>query len=207
MALESKTEWGTAKQDITADSDFSKPQGEVLKRVELACGQKKKDGWIGIDAIQTPQTDIVHNLMTFPWPLEDDSVYEFNCEHFVEHIPIQLADGSYGLHRFMEEVWRCLMIGGTIRFVAPYYTSIRAWQDPTHTRAISEVTFEYYNKKSLKAMNVEHYGANCNFESLSKVFGITPEWEASADEARQWAMKHYFNAVADIEIVLRKVAL
>ena len=29
---------------------------------------------------------------------------------------------------------------------APYYTSMRCWQDPTHTRAISEATFLYANK-------------------------------------------------------------
>lgn len=205
MALEPRTEWGTAKQDITSDPDFTRPEGKKLIKVELACGQNKKDGWIGMDKVKTAQTDIVHDLLTFPWPLDDASIYEMNCEHFVEHIPIQLADGSYGLHKFMEEVYRCLMPGGTIRFVAPYYTSIRAWQDPTHTRAISEVTFEYYNKKNSEAMHVDHYGAKCNFEAVSKVYGITPEWEASSDEARQWAMKHYFNVVADIEVVLRKV--
>lgn len=30
--------------------------------------------------------------------------------------------------------------------LAPYYTSMRCWQDPTHTRAISEASFLYFNK-------------------------------------------------------------
>ena len=208
MALEERIEWGTAKQDITADESFTKPQGEKLMKVELACGQVKKDGWVGIDAVKESGADIVHNLMEFPWPLEDNSVYEFNCEHFVEHIPIQLKDGSYGLNRFMEEVWRCLMPGGTIRIVAPYYTSIRAWQDPTHCRAITDVTFTYFNKKCVEAMKVDHYsGMKCNFEPISRIYGITPDWEAAAEEARTWAMKHYFNVVADIAFVLRKIDL
>jgi len=207
MALEEKVEWGTARQHPTADEDFSLPKGKDLIKVNLACGQQKKEGFIGIDKIKTDATDIVHDLYQFPWPFEDNSIYEFNCEHFVEHIPIQLADGAFGMHRFMEEVWRCLMPGGTITIIAPYYTSIRAWQDPTHTRCITELTFTYYQKKIAAAMNVDHYAAKCNFEPVSRTYGLTPEWEASAEEARQWAMKHYFNVVADIQFVLRKIDL
>lgn len=207
MALEEKVEWGTARQDIEADEAFTRPKGEQLKKVELACGQVKKEGWLGVDAVPTAQADIVHNLLEFPWPFEDNSIFEYNCEHFVEHIPIQLADGSFGLMRFMEEVWRTLMVGGTIRIVAPYYTSMRAWQDPTHTRAITDVTFLYFNKKHAQAMGVDHYTGKCNFEPVSRVYGITPEWESRSDEARTWAMKHYFNVVADIAFVLRKIEL
>lgn len=208
VGLEERVEWGTAPQDIIADPDFTRPEGEVLKRVNLACGQIEKEGYIGIDSVQTEAADIVHDLMTFPWPFENNSIYEFECSHFVEHIPIQLKDGSFGMNAFMDEVWRCLMPGGTIHIVCPYYTSMRAWQDPTHTRAITDITFSYYNKKSVEAMKMDHYaGMKCNFEQLSRKYFITPEWEAAADEARTWAMKHYFNVVADIGFLLRKIDL
>jgi hypothetical protein len=210
MALEEKVEWEVAKQDITADEDFSKPDFKAdkdVKKVNLACGQVKREGYIGIDSVATAAADIVHNLYEFPWPFEDDSIYEFTCDHFVEHIPIQLKDGSFGLIRFMEEVWRCLMPGGTIHITAPYYTSMRAWQDPTHTRAITDVTFTYFNKPLVTAMQMDHYSGKCNFEQLSRKYYITPEWEPMAEEARTWAMKHYNNVVADIGFVLRKIEL
>lgn len=208
MALEERVEFGTARQYPTADDAFTIPKSEKLIRVNLACGQQVKEGFIGIDAVKTKSADIVHDLYNFPWPFEDNSIYEFNCEHFVEHIPIQLKDGSFGLNRFMEEVWRCLVDKGTIRIVAPYYTSMRAWQDPTHTRAITDVTFLYFNKKHAEAMSVDHYsGIKCNFEPISRVYGITEEWEGAAEEARAWAMRHYFNVVADIEVILRKIEL
>lgn len=206
MALDAKVEWGTAKQDITADGDFSKIPAELIK-VDLACGSRKKDGFVGIDSTKCEGVDIVHDLLTFPWPFEDESVYEFHCSHFVEHIPIQLADGSFGLHRFMEEVWRCLMPGGTISISAPYFTSVRAWQDPTHVRAITELTFNYYNRDKAKSMNVDHYSAQCNFEVISLIYGLLPEFEGRSDEAKEWARRHYFNVVADIFFVLRKLAL
>jgi hypothetical protein len=208
MALEERIEFGTAKQMITADEAFTLPESDKLIKVNIACGQQKIEGYLGIDKIKTESTDIVHDLFEFPWPFEDNSIYEFNCEHFVEHIPIQLKDGSFGLNRFMEEVWRCLTDKGTIRITCPYYTSMRAWQDPTHTRAITDVTFLYFNKKHAEAMKVDHYSAmKCNFEPVSRTYGITPDWEGAAEEARQWAMNHYFNVVADIAFVLRKIDL
>ena len=206
--LEERVEYEVAKQSIEADSDFSIiAPDKTLKRVNLACGQTKHEGYIGIDSVATEAADIVHDLMTFPWPFEDGSIYEFECSHFVEHIPIQLQDGSFGLIKFMEEVWRCLIPGGTIHITAPFYTSMRAWQDPTHTRGITDVTFTYFNKKMVEAMKMDHYSGKCNFEQLSRKYYITPEWEGAADEARTWATKHYFNVVADIGFVLRKIEL
>lgn len=208
MALEEKIEWETAEQDITQDGDFSREKPEKdLKRVNLACGQMKKEGYIGIDSVATEAADIVHDLFNFPWPFEDNSVYEFECSHFVEHIPIQLKDGSFGMIRFMEEVWRCLIPGGTIHITAPYYTSMRAWQDPTHTRGITDVTFTYFNKKLVEAMKMDHYSGKCNFEQLSRKYYLNPEWEGAADEARTFVTKTYFNVVADIGFVLRKIEL
>jgi SAM-dependent methyltransferase len=189
---------------ISADEDFS-IAGKELKKVDLACGQNKKEGFIGIDGVKTDNVDIVHNLMEFPWPFEDNSIWEMYCSHFVEHIPIQLQDGSYGLNRFMEEVYRCLMPGGQITIIAPYYTSIRAWQDPTHCRAITDVTFDYYSKG--KIGGVDHYMPKCNFEIIHRRHVLNKEFEPLGDEARLYAMRHYFNVVDDIQFMLRKIDL
>lgn len=199
MALEEKTEFGTARQMITADEDFTLPEGTELKKLDIACGQRKKDGFIGMDIVANEGVDIVHDIETYPWPIEDNSIYEIHCSHYVEH--------CRDLVRFMQEIWRILMPGGTIRIEAPYYTSIRAWQDPTHVRAITDVTFLYFNKEHAKAMGVDHYTGKCNFEPLTRTFCLTEEWESKAPEAQQWAMKHYFNVVADIHFTLRKIDL
>lgn len=191
----------TAKM-ITSDEDFF-VAGKELKRVDLACGQLKRDGFIGVDKENVDGVDIVHDLMKFPWPFEDNSIWEMHCSHFVEHIPIQLKDGTYGLNKFMEEVYRCLMPGGQITIVAPYYTSIRAFQDPTHTRSITDVTFDYYSKGRIGG--VDHYMSKCNFEIIHRKYMLNKEFEALGDEARMYAMRHYFNVIDDIQFVLRKV--
>ena len=205
MALETQTEFGTARQMIETDEDFSRRVDDVdLVRVDLACGQRKKDGFIGVDKVATDKTDCVHDLMTFPWPFKDEEVYEFNCEHFVEHIPMTLPSGENGLIRFMEEAYRCLMPGGTIRIAAPYYSSIEAWQDPTHVRAISERTFVYFDRKAMLAADLDHYDIKTNFEAVSRIYRLHPECEAYSEERRSHMIKYYWNVVQEFQIVLRK---
>jgi len=206
MALEERVEFGTARQGLKQLDDFTVEEGEKLLRVDLACGQRKKEGFKGLDKSDLVGVDYVHNLMEFPWPFEDNSVYEFFCAHYVEHIPIQLLDGTYGLHRFMEEVWRCLMDKGTIEIVAPYYMSQEAFQDPTHARMITDRTFMYYNQKVTEGV-LDHYMPKCNFEEISKGKIIDPSFEAKSEEARRWAMNHYWNVVREVQYVLRKIPL
>jgi len=196
MALEERVEFGTASQMITADSDFSLDEKKELKRVDLACGQSKKSGYIGIDRIAETNVDIVHDLNKFPWPFEDNSVYEFFCSHYVEHCP--------DLVRFMEEVYRCLMPDGTIEIFAPFYTSVRAWQDPTHVRGITDITFLYFSQEKSKEMKVDHYTGKCNFEVVARKFILNDEWASRSLEAQQWAARHYVNVVDDIYFLLRK---
>lgn len=204
--METRIEYGTARQEIGQLDDFVVDKGEKLLKVDLACGQKKKEGYKGIDQAKIEGVDIVHNLMEFPWPLEDNSVYEFNCSHYVEHIPIQLLDGTYGLNRFMEEVWRCLMPKGTISIQAPYYMSQECWQDPTHTRAITDRTFLYYHQNVTEGM-LDHYMPKCNYETVSQTKIIDPALEMKGEQARKWAIEHYWNVVREVQFVLRKIPL
>lgn len=204
--MEVRIEYGTSRQGINQLEDFTVDEGKALTHIDLACGQRKKEGFKGFDKANISGVDIVHDLMSFPWPIEDESVYEFFCSHYVEHIPIQLADGSYGLNRFMEEVYRCLMPKGTITIHAPYYMSQEAFQDPTHCRSITDRTFMYYNQNVVGG-SLDHYMPKCNFEIVSQTRIIDPSYDIKGDQARRWAMDHYWNIVKEYQITLRKVPL
>lgn len=199
MALEEKTEFGTAAQLISVADDFTTMKRESLVKVDLACGQNKADGYIGIDNEKLDSVDIVHNLSIYPWPFSDNSIYEFRCSHYVEH--------CRDLVKFMEEAWRCLIPGGIIDITAPYYSSIRAWQDPTHVRGITEITFLYFCRELTKASKLDHYTGRCNFEVMTKVLHFNVEYESRSTEAREYAMRHFINVVDDIQFILRKIEL
>ncbi len=164
-------------------------------KLEIACGQNKPEGYFGIDIADTPQTDLVYDLENFPWPIPDNSVDEAACSHYIEH--------TKDIIKFMEEVYRILKPGGKILIRAPYYNSVRGWQDPTHTRLISEATFLYYNKDWRDANKLDHYPIHCNFD-FNFGYDFTPDWAMRSEEAKAFALRHYTNVVNDIQAILVK---
>jgi SAM-dependent methyltransferase len=164
-------------------------------KLDIACGQNKKEGFTGIDSIKVAGVDIVHDLDKFPWPFEDNSVEEINCSHYLEH--------TGDLCRFMDECYRILIPGGKMQVVSPYYTSVRCWQDPTHKRAISEMTFMYFNAGWRLSQKLDHYPIRCDFD-FTYGYSINAPWNQKAEEARNFAITHYVNVVSDIFVTLTK---
>ena len=192
-----KAEKYEGRTSITKDQDFHIPETPTgVLRLDIACGQNKKFGYQGVDITPMDGVDFVVDLTKFPWPFADNSVYEIHCSHYVEHTPDLIA--------FMDECYRILCPGGTIDIHAPYYSSIRAWQDPTHVRAISEATFTYFTKVGRDGMNLTHYPIKSDFEIINTIMIFNPEYEPKAEEAKIWALRHYINVVDDIRVVMRK---
>lgn len=189
---------------------------EPLK-LSLACGQRKIEGFKGVDIAPAEGVDYVQDLMQFPWSqFADNSVDEIECSHFVEHIPH--GDGFHDpFFQFFDEIYRILKpaefspdnpnipIKGFANIVAPYYSSMRAWQDPTHNRAISEASFLYLNKQWRKDNLLDHYPVQCDFD-FSYGYAVSPEWQTRNQETQGFAMRNYINAVTDIQVMLVKRA-
>lgn len=147
-------------------------------RLDIGCGANKQQGagWIGMDVQALPGVDIVHNLVQFPWPLEDESVLVAMASHILEHIPPEPPDprltalidllisrgilsekdvaeviGTYDpgplFIAVMNEVWRVMKPGGQFAIVVPHGYSPGFLQDPTHVNPISEHTWSYFNKE------------------------------------------------------------
>jgi SAM-dependent methyltransferase len=163
-------------------------------RLDVACGSNKTPGFFGVD-IAGKDVDVIWDLEKFPWPFPDNSVDEIVCNHYIEHTKDLIA--------FMNELYRIMAPGATALIRAPYYNSMRAWQDPTHTRAISDATFLYYNKGWREANKLDHYPITCDFD-YSYGYDFTPDWAMRSEEAKAFAVRHYTNVVMDIQAVLKK---
>ncbi|MBE3086934.1 MAG: methyltransferase domain-containing protein [Bacteroidetes bacterium] len=164
-------------------------------KLDLACGQNRQEGYFGIDVKPGEKVDAVVDLEQFPWPIESESADDIFCSHYVEHTP--------DLIKFMDEVYRILKPGGKIKVIAPYDTSMRCWQDPTHKRAISEATFLYYNAEWRKTNKLDHYDIKSDFD-YTYGYDIAMDWANRSDEARAFAIRHYNNVINDIHVVLTK---
>lgn len=186
-------------------------------RLSLACGDNKPEGFKGVDIAKTKSADYVQNLLVFPWDqFKDNSVDEIECSHFVEHIPH--GDGYHDpFFQFFDEIYRILKPAefdpsnpniptkGFARITCPYYSSMRAWQDPTHQRAISEASFLYLNKQWRIDNKLDHYPVECDFD-FTYGYVLTPDWQNRSQEAQTFAIQHYKNVVSDIQVILTKRA-
>ncbi|MCA9337522.1 hypothetical protein KC951_02325 [Candidatus Saccharibacteria bacterium] len=186
-------------------------------KLSLACGDHKPDGFKGVDIIKTASADYKVDLLKFPWkPFKNNSVDEIECSNFVEHIP---HGDSYNdpFFQFFDELYRILKpaefdpanpnipIKGFATITCPYYSSMRAWQDPTHHRAISEASFLYLNKQWREDNKLTHYPVKCDFD-FSYGYIVAPEWQNRSEETQAFAIRNYINAVSDIRVTLIKRA-
>ena len=166
-------------------------------RLDLACGNNKREGFIGVDqSLETTQADVAHDLESYPWPFPEGYADEVFCSHFIEHVVDLIA--------FMNEVWRVMKPGGQATFVAPYYTSVWAIQDPTHKRSISEQTFLYFNREWREANRLQHYPIVADFkiEKIERV--VTPAFADKTPDEITFAATHYWNVINEITVVLKK---
>ena len=135
-----------------------------LTILHLGCGRKRTLDAIGLTALKTqdgqpylgavnlinldmlPQVhpDVLCELGKDRIDLPDDSVDVVLALHVLEHVGYQGEIGPW--FQMWSELYRVLRPGGFVKFECPYYSSMWAWADPTHTRAISEMTFLYLNQ-------------------------------------------------------------
>jgi len=168
-------------------------------KLNLASGEKRREGWWNLDISPDCKPDYIVDLLKFPWPrCPDSSVGEIYCSHFLEHIGEEMIP-------FMEECYRVLEPNGTAHFECPYYTSVRAWQDPTHKRPISEFTFHYFNKEWLKSQGIGHYNIKTDFKIEEIRYHYPPELKGMPKDELQSLQNHAWNTVMDFEVILKAI--
>lgn len=174
-------------------------EGQTLK-LDLACGDNKQEGYFGIDCVSTASTDYVWDLTVTPWPIDDETVDEIVCNHFLEHLT--------GRQRiaFMEECYRILKPEAKLIVVTPYWSSMRAVQDPTHQwPPVCEASYLYFNREWREKNKLQHYGINCDFD-YTYGYALDSDLLPRNLEWQQFAVKHYIQSVNDLQATLIKRA-
>lgn len=121
-------------------------------KINLGAGSEPEltEGWVNVDWKAIKGIDVVHNLLTFPWPFEDSVADEIKAIDVLEHMPSFV----YGNHvddpestpiKFIEECHRLLSSGGKLFITVPHWQSKNLWIDPTHVRGYDEQSFDYFD--------------------------------------------------------------
>lgn len=170
---------------------------EPLK-LDLGCGQNKREGFTGVDVRDFKGVDQVVDLTKTPWPWPDNSVTEVNCSHFVEHLT--------GEERiaFVNELHRILIPGGKATVTTPHWASCRAYGDLTHQWPPVSEFWWYYLNKEWRAVNAPHNdGYTCDFEATWG-YGLREDLSVRNQEYQTFAVANYKEVISDMIATLTK---
>ena len=130
-------------------------------KLDLGCGVQKKPGFLGVDKIETAQTDYVFDITKDRFPFDDESVEEIHCGDVIEHLTYQ------EMIHMMNEAYR-IMKPEAILTIATVY-GMKGWtQHPPHVRPIFPNQFEYFKKTDSETFNhmKKTDGINCSFKVI-----------------------------------------
>ncbi len=108
---------------------------EGASTLDIGCGGRKLPGAVGVDSIEFPEVDVVHDLSVFPWPFANDSFDLIFSNHFLEHSEDVLAT--------LGEIHRILKSGGRTVIQVPYFRSVDSVTDPTHKHFFTSYSLDY----------------------------------------------------------------
>lgn len=115
-------------------TDWKKPEDE--RWLDLGCGNDKIPGALGLDLVDLPGVDVVHNLNRYPWPFEDDSFDHVVCKHSLSHVDDLIAA--------LGEIRRIAAPGAIVEILAPHYASDNGNTDPTLRTRMGIRTMNYF---------------------------------------------------------------
>lgn len=111
-------------------------------RLDLGCGTRKRDGYIGIDITHYEGVDIVQDLRFTKLPYKDEEVDAIYASHFLEHLSFE------EVLFMMNECYRVLKPGGIFDIIVPHGFSYAGMSDLSHKTFWVEDTFGYFTPEN-----------------------------------------------------------
>ena len=148
------------KKDINK-KEFEEQFGDGIK-LNLGCGNKKKEGFINIDSTDRVKPDIVWDLEKgLPPNIAYNSVTGVYASHIFEHIRNFIP--------LMEDIYRVCKNKAKVHAIVPLYTSTHAFSDPTHVRYFGTYSFQYFSKEFKKrCLDKFDYDFKCDFRIIDQ---------------------------------------
>ena len=108
-------------------------------KLNLGAGNRPVEGFVNHDRQKYSDTiDVTWDLNKLPWPWDDGEAEEIHAMSVLEHLDIDLMQS-------IDECWRILASGGTLRIRLPYWRHENCWSDPTHRRGYALEIFDFFD--------------------------------------------------------------
>lgn len=130
--------------------------------VDLGCGNRKREGFIGVDKVKLEGVDIVCDLEQ-GLPFADNTVDFIYANFLFEHI----TDIVF----LFNELYRVSADGALIEFTVPYYQSYTQYKDPTHKSVITVEMMRYFASEEWYGSD---YGIRAKMELMHVCYHYLP---------------------------------
>jgi len=174
----------------------------IYKVLDIGCGNRKRDGAIGIDINPRSQADIIHDLNITPYPFEESTFDEIYIDNVLEHL--------HDVIKTLEEIHRIGKPNALVKIIVPYFRSRWACIDPTHRHFFSVDSMSYFDPDhihcqlydySLVRFKIEKRIFNETLKNsfFKKIMLMVANWKPSSYE---WYLSHLY-PLDDITFYLR----
>ena len=103
-------------------------------KLDIGCGLKKREGFLGIDIVRTESVDIIAKVENLPF--KDSSVDVIYTRHTLEHVD--------DFEKAVKEMWRISKPNAIIEIIVPFWAHHRAHY-PFHKRFFDRFSFDVYS--------------------------------------------------------------
>lgn len=203
---------GTTESPSTVQSCIltTKNKRKIFLKLNLGCGGNPRPGYVNVDKYGNP--DILHDLDTFPWPWEDNSVNEIQLIHVLEH----LGERKEVFLNIIKELYRICVASATIHIVVPHSRHDDFMNDPTHVRVITPKILDLFskskNRECIKRGDSDSLLAlylHVDFEIIKADYTLAPYWlqklvnKEITEKELYAAIARYNNVMGEIRMVLK----
>lgn len=133
-----------------------------LVKIDVGCGSRKPEGYIGIDKTKYDEVDIVLDCRFNRLPFDDDSVDEIRTSHFLEHLTFE------EVIFIMNEFYRVLKQGHLLEIIVPHGLSFAGMADLSHKTYWTEDTFGYFIPENTYFYEWEYEHEGLKFPVINK---------------------------------------
>lgn len=124
---------------------------DMSRVIQLGSGGEKMQGAVNVDNNPASAPDVVHDLNLMPWPFADGAFDYAIMNDVIEHLvnPIKV----------LEETWRILSPGGTLKIRTPAFSHENSWIDLTHLHHLHPKSLDYFDPETETGAKYGYYTA------------------------------------------------
>lgn len=186
--------------------------GDEAVRLNLGCGCEPEPGFINVDRVAGHGADLVRDLEVANLSSMHVDTDSYGPSQFVYQDSVDFVLASHVLEHItnliplMREIHRVLKPGGYLGIAAPYASADAAWEDPTHVRAFTELSWSYFDQRLYEQPgHAGHYPSPIDFSFDVVSVTLIPFPEFVHDPELEFKKRHWRNVIREVQAVLQKV--